>query len=45
MTGSQVNNVSMILETSGNTASVVVCNAWHDRILVIDGSGSASIIL
>jgi hypothetical protein len=46
MTGSQVNNVSMIVETSGSTAnSVIVCNAWHDRILVIDGAGSASIIL
>ena len=45
MTGSQVNNVSFILETGNNTASVVLANCWHQRILVIDGAGSANIVL
>ena len=45
MTGSQVNNVSFILETGNNTASIVLANAWHQRILVIDSNGGASIVL
>jgi hypothetical protein len=45
MTGSQVNNLSMIIETSQSNAGTYLANAWHDRILVIDASGSASIIL
>ena len=45
MTGSQVNNCSFILDTTGNTGTVVLCCAWHDRILVVDANGSASIIL
>jgi hypothetical protein len=45
MTGTQVNNVSFILETGNNTASIILANAWHQRIMVIDGSGGASIVL
>jgi hypothetical protein len=45
MTGSQVNNLSLIIESSQANAGTFVCNAWHDRIMVIDASGSASIIL
>jgi hypothetical protein len=45
MTGSQVNNVSFILETGNNTGTIVLANAWHQRILVVDGNGGASIVL
>ena len=45
MTGSQVNNLTMIIETSGSNAGTYLANAWHDRIMVVDASGSASIIL
>lgn len=45
MTGSQVNNISFILETANNTGTVILANAWHQRILVIDGAGSANIVL
>jgi len=45
MTGSQVNNVSFILDTLGNAGTVLLCCAWHDRIMVVDANGSASIIL
>lgn len=45
MTGSQVNNLSLIIETSGANNGTFLCNAWHDRIMVVDASGSASIIL
>ena len=45
MTGSQENNLTMIIETSGSNAGTYLANAWHDRIMVVDASGSASIIL
>ena len=45
MTGSQVNNVSFILETGNNAGTIILANAWHQRILVIDGNGGASIVL
>jgi hypothetical protein len=45
MTGSQVNNLTMIIETSQSNAGTYLANAWHDRIMVVDASGSASIIL
>ena len=45
MSGSQANNLSLIIETDQNVATVVIANAWHDRILVIDGNGSCNIVL
>jgi len=45
MSGSQANNLSLIIETDQNVATIVIANAWHDRILVIDGNGSCNIVL
>ena len=45
MTGTQANNLSLIIETNQATATVIIANAWHDRILVIDGNGSCNIVL
>ena len=45
MSGSQANNLSLIIETDQATATVVIANAWHDRILVVDGNGSCNIVL
>lgn len=45
MSGSQANNLSLIIETDQNVATVVIANAWHDRILVIDANGSCNIVL
>lgn len=45
MSGSQANNLSLIIETDQNVATVIIANAWHDRILVIDGNGSCNIVL
>lgn len=45
MSGSQANNLSLIIETDQNVATVVIANAFHDRILVIDGNGSCNIVL
>lgn len=45
MSGTQANNLSLIIETNQNVATVVIANAWHDRILVIDANGSCNIVL
>jgi hypothetical protein len=45
MTGSQCNQLSLIVETNQNVATVLYCNAWHDRLVVIDANGSANIVL
>jgi len=45
MAGSQANNLSLIIETNNTNGTVVLCNAWHDRILVIDANGSCNIVL
>ena len=45
MSGTQANNLSLIIETDQNVATVVIANAWHDRILVIDANGSCNIVL
>lgn len=46
MAGSQANNLSLILETNASTANtIILANAWHDRILVIDANGSCNIVL
>jgi hypothetical protein len=45
MAGSQANNLSLIIETDLTAGTVVQANAWHDRILVIDGAGSCNIVL
>jgi hypothetical protein len=45
MTGSQCNQLSLIIETNQNVATVLYCNAWHDRLMVIDANGSANIVL
>lgn len=45
MTGSQCNQLSLIIETNNANATVLYCNAWHDRLMVIDANGSANIVL
>jgi hypothetical protein len=45
MTGSQCNQLSLIIETNNANATVLYCNAWHDRLMVIDSQGSANIVL
>lgn len=45
MSGTQANNLSLIIETDQATATVVIANAWHDRILVVDSQGSCNIVL
>lgn len=45
MSGSQANNLSLIIETDQNVATVIIANAFHDRILVISGDGSCNIVL
>ena len=45
MTGSQCNQLSLIIETDQTAGTVILCNAWHDRIVVVDASGSANIVL
>jgi hypothetical protein len=45
MTGVQCNNLSFIVETSANTATVIYANCWHDRIMIIDSNGTASIVI
>ena len=45
MAGSQANNLSVIIETDGTACTVIQANAFHDRILVIDGAGSCNIVL
>jgi len=45
MAGSQANNLSLILETNGNAGTIVLANAWIDKILVIDSNGSCNIVL
>ncbi len=43
--GTAANQVQLMLQTTANTASLVVVNAWHQRILVIDAGGNCSIVL
>ena len=45
MTGSQCNQLSVIIETNQNVGTVILMNCFHDRILVIDANGSANIVL
>lgn len=45
MAGSQANNLSLIIETNATAGTIVLANAWHDRILVVDGNGSCNIVL
>ena len=45
MTGSQCNQLSLIIETNNANATVLYCNAWHDRLMVVDANGSANIVL
>ena len=45
MTGSQCNQLSLIIETTNSTGTVLYCNAWHDRLMVVDANGSANIVL
>lgn len=45
MTGSQCNQLSLIIETDGVAGTVIYANAWHDRILALSADGSANIIL
>jgi hypothetical protein len=45
MTGSQCNQLSLIIETDTANGTVLYCNAWHDRLMVIDANGSANIVL
>jgi hypothetical protein len=43
--GTAANTVQFMLDTGNNTASLVVLNAFHQRILVIDSSGNCSVVL
>jgi hypothetical protein len=43
--GTAANQVQLMLQTTANTASLVVVNAFHQRILVIDAGGNCSIVL
>ena len=45
MTGSQCNQLSLIIETDTSSGTILYCNAWHDRLMVIDANGSANIVL
>jgi hypothetical protein len=45
LTGSAVNNVQFIVDTSVSASTVVNAIAWHQRILTIAADGSASILL
>lgn len=45
MTGSQCNQLSVIVETSQNVGTVILMNCFHDRLLIIDSNGSANIVL
>lgn len=45
LTGSAVNNVQFILDTTANACTVILALAWHQRILTIAADGSASILL
>lgn len=45
MSGTQANNLSIIIETDQAVATVIQANAWHDRILVVDANGSCNIVL
>lgn len=45
LTGTQCNNLSFILETSAANATVIYANCWHDRIMIVDANGTASIVI
>ena len=44
MSGTAVSQVTIIVETTGSTASTLFLTLWHQRILAIDAAGSANII-
>lgn len=44
MSGSAVSQVTIIVETTGSTASTLFLTLWHQRILAIDAAGTANII-
>lgn len=44
MSGSAVSQVTVIVETTGSTASTLFLSLWHQRILAIDAAGTANII-
>lgn len=44
MSGTAVSQVTIIVETTGATASTLFLTLWHQRILAIDAAGTANII-
>lgn len=44
MSGTAVSQVTIIVETTGATQSTLFLTLWHQRILAIDGAGTANII-
>lgn len=44
-TGTACNQISLMLDTGNANTTLVLCNAWHQRILVCSPDGSVSIVL